>query len=234
MIWVYLKGWRASSCPSVPLWAIPFPPYYPRQVLLRQCLPALWPGPVPHCSLEPEELQGRSAGKGLTEVARRHVGSEKDALPLALKNIVIGWEKNYFRNRWTLLLAGSHHGLLLRSSPPLLSQSLKETHLCGHKYSCHSVPVFSCRISLSGLLLQNLTHHGILLSSRAPNSAQKPLTSNLTLSKKKSSWSQGGISLCAAFKERVWEYQVGFKVRNRKTHSLDSQEKYNWYQRKVV
>lgn len=73
------------------------------------------------------------------------------------------------------------------ASAYLLSQSLKETHLCGHKYSCHSVPVFSCRISLSGLLLQNLTHHGILLSSRAPNSAQKPLTSNLTLSKKKSS-----------------------------------------------
>lgn len=73
------------------------------------------------------------------------------------------------------------------ASAYLLSQSLKK-HIC---VATNTVVIqFLCLaagFSLSVLLLQNLTHHGILLGSRAPNSAGKALTSNLTLSKKKSS-----------------------------------------------
>lgn len=163
--------------------------------------------------------------------------SEKDAPPLALKNIVTGQEK-------TIVEKDQHYCLLVLtmvccSEAPLpcfclsASQSLKK-HICVSTNTV--VTQFLCLaagFSLSVLLLQNLTHHGILLSTRAPNSTGKPLTSNPTLSKKKSSWSQRGISLCAAFKERVWEHQIGLKVGNSRTDSLDSQEEYNWYQRKV-
>lgn len=230
--------WRASSCHSGLPWAIPFPLLLPQTGAVggSACFPcglALCPSAAWSQRSCSAEMQRNAWG------SQRHSDAEKDALPLALKNIVTGWgKKNDFRKKRNITACwcspwSAAQKLPSPASASLLCQSLKK-HI--HVATNAVVTEFLCLaagFSLSVLLLQNLTHRGILLGSRVPNSAGKPLTSNLTLSKKKSSWSQGGISLCAAFKERVWEHQIGLKVGSSRTHSPDSQEKCKLYQRKV-
>lgn len=140
-----LPFWVPMSNPIAPLAT-------PDRCCSRQCLPALWPGPVPQCSLKPEELQCRSARKGLTEVVR-------GTLRLRRMPSLWPWKILSLDGKKTILEKDEHYCLLVLtmvccSEAPLPCFCLptfskpKETHLCGHKYSCHSVPVFSCRIFL--------------------------------------------------------------------------------------
>lgn len=120
------------------------PSCYPREVLLEACRP---------CAPVQPGARGAAVQKCKERPnwgSQRHIRAEKDALPLALKNTVTGWEKTILEKnkRYCLLVLT----MVCCSEAPLLCFCLptfskyKETHLCGHKYSCHSVPVSSCRI----------------------------------------------------------------------------------------